>query len=152
MIDTLWEIVTYFAGHLCSLSFLLLLPSAGGSVKQKRTQSTSVRISSPKIGKGKEKRDLSGRKDPWGVPGLCCLSLCGDTSLVWFQLGSVFSRGNQRGQLTACPLGATLPRVGLCQGCLAQLLGPGALALWKQVRVLHCILPFHSCQLLKASF
>lgn len=155
MIDVLWEIVTYVAGQLRSLHFIVLVPScpcAGGSVKQKKTQSTSVRISSPEIGKGKEKRDFSGKKDPWDVPTLCCLSLCADISLVRFQLGCVFGRGKQHGQLTACPLGATLPCVGLCQGCLAQLLGPGALAVWKQVRVLHCILPFHSCQLLKVSF
>lgn len=59
------------------------------------------------------------------LPGAGCAAWC----WVMDVLPGVRSRKEQHGQLAACLLGAALPRMGLCQGCLAQVLCPGALAL-----------------------
>lgn len=117
---------------ICSLNFILLLPNcpgAGGFVKQKRTQSTSVRISSPKIGKGEE-RFIRKEGPPGRAHTALSSSVCRHVpDLVLALSPCVCSRGKQHGQLAACPLETMSPCVGLCWGCLAQLLGPGALAL-----------------------
>lgn len=85
--------------------FTAKLPGAGGFVKQKRTQSTSVRISPPKIGKGKGKRHVSGKKDHWAVPTPCCLALCADTCLIWFWLCHfvLAAEGNSTASLQLVP-------------------------------------------------
>lgn len=68
------------------------------------------------------------------------LSLCTDTSLLLFGPGCVFSRGTQHGQLTASPLGATLPHVGPSRAAWPSSLVPGLLQ--RESKSEYCIALF----------
>lgn len=106
--------------------FHLLLPScpcAGESVEQKRIQITNVRISSPKFGKGEI---CQGRRTPGACPR-CAVSVHRHfPAPVWARL--CFQQRDAAWAAHSESPGSHTASCRALQGCMAQLLGPRALA------------------------